>query len=139
MAKLDRLAWADGMSSISFGVRLGIRVNDASILKSVTELLPPGSRQTSVSVVDHLYSLIGTAAKPDAKVRPLNLAYWNLDRFARSRSLQEMLEAFASHLQITVAEHSPRRVFVHAGVVGWNDRAIVIPGRSYSGKTTLVA
>jgi hypothetical protein len=27
---------------------------------------------------------------------------------------------------------------VHAGVVGWQGRAIVIPGRSYSGKTTLV-
>jgi hypothetical protein len=27
---------------------------------------------------------------------------------------------------------------VHAGVVGWNGRAIVIPGKSYSGKSTLV-
>src|SRR4029079_7212295 len=31
------------------------------------------------------------------------------------------------------------RIFVHAGVVGWNGRAIVMPGRSYSGKSTLVA
>jgi len=31
------------------------------------------------------------------------------------------------------------RVFVHAGVVGWKGQAIVIPGRSYSGKSTLVA
>jgi hypothetical protein len=30
-------------------------------------------------------------------------------------------------------------VFVHAGVVGWKGQAIVIPGRSYSGKSTLVA
>jgi hypothetical protein len=28
--------------------------------------------------------------------------------------------------------------FLHAGVVGWEARAIVIPGRSFSGKTTLV-
>jgi hypothetical protein len=27
---------------------------------------------------------------------------------------------------------------VHAGVVGWNGQAIVIPGRSYSGKSSLV-
>jgi hypothetical protein len=139
MAKLDRLGWVDGMSFNSFGVRWGIRVSDASILKSITELLPPESRPTSETVVDHLYSLIGSVAKPNSKVRPLNLAYWNLDRIARSRGLQEMLEAFASHVQLTVAEYSPRRVFVHAGVVGWNNRAIVIPGRSYSGKTTLVA
>ena len=28
---------------------------------------------------------------------------------------------------------------MHAGVVGWQDQAIVIPGRGFSGKTTLVA
>ena len=37
-----------------------------------------------------------------------------------------------------VAEMARRRVFVHAGAVGWNGKAIIIPGRSYSGKTTLV-
>src|SRR5262249_38753244 len=42
-------------------------------------------------------------------------------------------------VQLYVAERSPRRVFVHAGVVGWRGRAIVIPGRSFSGKTTLTA
>ena len=39
----------------------------------------------------------------------------------------------------TVAERSPQMLFVHAGVVGWRGRAIVIPGRSYAGKSTLVA
>ena len=34
---------------------------------------------------------------------------------------------------------SPRRIFVHAGVVAWKGRAIVIPGSSHSGKTSLVA
>jgi hypothetical protein len=29
-------------------------------------------------------------------------------------------------------------VFVHAGVVGWRGRAILLPGRSRAGKTTLV-
>ncbi len=38
-----------------------------------------------------------------------------------------------------VAELAKHRVFVHAGVVGWKGKAIVIPGRSYSGKSTLVA
>jgi predicted ATPase len=38
-----------------------------------------------------------------------------------------------------VATEAPRRVFVHAGVVGWKGQAILVPGRSYSGKTTLIA
>lgn len=38
-----------------------------------------------------------------------------------------------------VAMMTPSRLFVHAGVVGWRGRAILFPGRSFSGKTTLVA
>jgi len=44
-----------------------------------------------------------------------------------------------SDLQRYVAEAAPRRLFVHAGVVGWRGRAIVLPGRTFTGKTTLVA
>ncbi len=39
----------------------------------------------------------------------------------------------------TVAEFADSKVFLHAGVVGWKNRAIVIPARSWSGKSTLVA
>jgi energy-coupling factor transporter ATP-binding protein EcfA2 len=38
-----------------------------------------------------------------------------------------------------LAQHAPDRIFVHAGVVAYEGRAIVLPGRSMSGKTTLVA
>jgi len=38
-----------------------------------------------------------------------------------------------------VAQRSPRMLFVHAGVIGWRGVAIVVPGRSYTGKSTLVA
>src|SRR6266849_5894476 len=138
MAKIDRLGWVEGMSFTSYGVRVGVRVNNPAILKDVIARLPPGSKPASFQVVDHLYSVIGGSANPNAKVRRLNLAYWNLLRIARSRKFDEVLEAFESHVQLTVAEYAPRRIFVHAGVVGWKDRAILIPGMSYSGKTTLV-
>ncbi len=38
-----------------------------------------------------------------------------------------------------VAQRSQQMLFVHAGVVGWRGLAIVIPGRSGTGKSTLVA
>ena len=44
---------------------------------------------------------------------------------------------FDSMLRITVAEHAVGRVFVHAGAVGYNGKAIILPGDSFSGKTTL--
>ena len=44
-----------------------------------------------------------------------------------------------SILRLEVAEFAKGRVFVHAGVVGWKGRAIVFPGKSFSGKSTLTA
>jgi hypothetical protein len=139
MAKIDRLGWADGMSFNAYGVKVGVRVNDRAILKDIISRLPPGSEPATARVVDHLYSLIGNRVTSDARVRRLNLGYWNLLRFSRTRDFDDLLDAFESHVQLTVAEYAPKRVFVHAGVVGWNNRAIIIPGLSHSGKTTLVS
>ena len=44
-----------------------------------------------------------------------------------------------AELRMYIALHAPDHVFIHAGVVGVEDRAIVLPGRSFAGKTTLVA
>ena len=118
MAKIDRLGWADGMSLNSYGVRVGLRVNDSAMLPELIARLPPGSKPASFGVVDHLYSIIGSEAKAESKMRQLSLGYWNLSRFARSRDFKTVLDAFESHVQLTVAEYAPRRVFVHAGVVG---------------------
>jgi hypothetical protein len=52
---------------------------------------------------------------------------------------RDLLERFGSVVSLHVAETSPHRTFVHAGVVGWGKAAILIPGRSRFGKTTLVA
>jgi hypothetical protein len=40
---------------------------------------------------------------------------------------------------IHVAEHAPEYMFLHAGVVAWEDRALLLPGVSHAGKSTLVA
>ena len=44
-----------------------------------------------------------------------------------------------SDLHSQVAAQAREMLFVHAGVAAWKGRAIVIPGRSFSGKTSLVA
>ena len=53
--------------------------------------------------------------------------------------LDQALQTLESDVQLFVAERAPRRTFVHAGVVRWRGKAIVIPGRSLSGKSTLVS
>jgi hypothetical protein len=50
-------------------------------------------------------------------------------------------EAVSEHIEGDLhhwlATYTRGYLFVHAGCVGWRDRAIVIPGRSFAGKTTL--
>jgi hypothetical protein len=71
-------------------------------------------------------------------MRSFHLLYAGGDRVARSLDLPEVLGAFAGCAQLTVAEHARRGLFVHAGVVEWNGAAVLMPGRSFSGKSTLV-
>ncbi len=139
MEKVDRLGWADGITFSSYGVRLGIRVNDPQVLDRVRKYLPPGIKPSSSPVVDRLFSLLvgGGGSRPG--VRRFNLLYENHVRIARVLDLEPVFETLESSLRLYVAETARRRLFVHAGVVGWRGRAIVIPGRSFSGKTTLVA
>jgi len=53
--------------------------------------------------------------------------------------LDEILEAFEVRVKMHVAERAPHRVFVHAAAVGWHGRAIIVPGPTMTGKTSLAA
>jgi len=139
MAKLDRLGWADGISFLSYGVRIGVRVNKPGALDLVLNYLPPGWKPASSPVVERLYSLIVGGDGPRPNVRRFNLLYAGIVRMAKSVDLAQILESLESDVQFHVAQVARRKVFVHAGVVGWQGRAILIPGRSFSGKSTLVA
>jgi hypothetical protein len=46
---------------------------------------------------------------------------------------------FDSLVRVAVAENAVDRLFIHAGAVGWKGKAIVMPGTSFIGKSTLVA
>lgn len=139
MYKLDRLGWADGLSINAFGVSAGVRVSDPSALDAVRALLPPGWRRSPRTDVDVLYSLRTGGEGVRRGARNFNLLYRGAGLIARSLMPEDAYNIFESDLRLYVAERATRRVFVHSGVVGWNGRAIIIPGRSFTGKTTLVA
>jgi hypothetical protein len=50
----------------------------------------------------------------------------------------DRLEALERSLHFHLANHCPEVVFVHAGVVAWQGRALILPGSSFAGKSTLV-
>lgn len=139
MAKLDRLGWAAGLAFVSHGVRIGIRVNDPAVLDRLTTCLPTGAEPAESPIVDDLYSVRVGGAQPGTHLRHYHLLYWGSGRLARAMDLDEVFRTLASSLHFSVALGSRPWLFVHAGVVGWRGRAIVLPGRTMTGKTTLVA
>jgi len=138
MQKLDRLGWAAGIAFTAYGVSVGVRVSDRSVLERVRALLPPGWKPARKPTVRRLYSLIVGGPTSRSGVRRFNLLYSDAARLLRTHDLEEALAQLELDLELYVADRAPRRTFVHAGVVGWNGQAIVIPGDSFSGKSSLV-
>ena len=104
----------------------------------IERLLPPHAKPARGPRVGCLYSLIVSGTKVGSHTRRFNILYADAGQLARTKDTDLVLEALERDLQLYVAEWARGRVFVHAGVVGWRGRAIVIPGRTMSGKTTLV-
>jgi hypothetical protein len=136
--QVDRLGWAAGAAVESFGLRIGLRTSVPEAIATAAEHLPPG-RLLSTGRVDLLYSLAVGGPGPRPGMRRSHLLYCGAMRIARSLDLESVLDSFESHARLLVAARSRRGVFLHAGAVAWQGRAIVLPGASCSGKTTLVA
>ena len=138
MEKLDRLGWAAGIAFVSYGLRIGIRVSSPEIMDQIEGVVPPHAKLARGPRVDNLYSLIVSGTKDGSNRRRFNIVYANTVRLTRTMDRGVALDVLENDLQLYVADMARRRVFVHAGVVGWRGRSIVIPGSSMSGKTTLV-
>jgi hypothetical protein len=139
MEEIDRLGWAAERSLSCYGVPIGIRASEPAVLEDLQERLPPDFRPARARRVERVYSLVAGGPAAARGIRHFNLLYVNEVRLARSLGLPEVLRAFEMDVERYVAEHARRRLFLHAGVVGWQGRAIVIPGQSMSGKSSLVA
>jgi hypothetical protein len=136
-AEADGRPWTDGLALVSYGRRIGVRTAGIGLLDRVVERLPPGWCRGTSPLVERLYSLALEGDDPDG-ARACRLWVDGVER-AGPVAPEPVLDALESDLQLFVAEMARRRVFVHAGVVARNDGAILIPGRSQTGKTTLVA
>ncbi len=71
-------------------------------------------------------------------MRRLHLLYADSTRIARDAALNRVLATLETDLHRYTAEATSDMTFLHAGVVGWQGSAIMFPGPSLSGKTTLV-
>lgn len=123
---------------LAYGLRIGVRTTNPEIQAELGKLIPYGAKIIAKPQVETIYSLKvgGVGKRPGLKL--FNLAFAGATQIARSLNLPDTLEALERDLQLYVAENARNRVFVHAGVLGWKNQAILIPGSSLSGKSTLV-
>ncbi len=134
MEALDRLGWADGLAFTACGLRFGVRVSDRAALADLHEVLPPNWKPATGPVVDHLYSWT-VGGRHDRKV---HLLHSGATRLVRSRYREDVVDVLRNDIGYQVASGARSRVFLHAGVVAFEDRALLLPGPSGAGKSHLV-
>lgn len=120
----------------SFGVNVEIVSNDPKVVKRATDVatrsLLGRIREINSAKIDHRFELNKTKGGTFTMIQ-------NGERMTYGRSAWKFYKFFDSMLRVSVGEYSPDKVFMHAGVVGWKGKAILLPGDSFAGKSTLVA
>jgi hypothetical protein len=118
----------------AWGVPFRLSASSHSLLARMREHAPFGSVEChSPAASAATFSLRRLASEPRFQI----LADDRL--LSDAEPLDFSLQQLSSHLTIHVAEFAPDYVFLHAGVVAWQDRALLLPGFSHAGKSTLVA
>jgi hypothetical protein len=119
---------------ISHGVPFQLIAENSALLDRMKQHAPHGSVLSNRSPSD---------ARSFALRRAWRKSGYELfaddELLAEAEALDEALILLGGHMMIHVAEHAPDYVFLHAGVVAWEDRALLLPGISHAGKSTLVA
>lgn len=120
----------------SFGVRFRVTADAPEVIERIPSVLPPDARPCS-SAEDEFAVL----AEEDGRyrvIRPDSPVSTGFERETVGLSLESALLVLEPQIRMYVGLRAPNRIFVHAGVVAHEGKAIVIPGMSYTGKSTLV-
>ena len=115
----------------AYGVAIELRAYDAELLAALRRVAPPGTSVTEPAARPTVFSIV----EDDESY----LLLVDGCRTAKSAHLDEILAILESTLHFQVAVAARTRLFIHAGVVAWKGGAILLPGRTRAGKSSLVA
>lgn len=135
---LNELLSRKGQDAINcysaYGVRIGVKAS-AALLKEIECISIACGQDGSDGAPDILFELaLHQSGAGD-------LAYHireNGGAVATQIDMAGALQWLGTRSEQYIAENCRSFVFVHAGVVGWRGKAIVVPGPSFSGKSTLI-
>jgi hypothetical protein len=122
---------APAVSFAAFGVALELSYDDPELEPRMRELLPPGWKPAKPDPSSTRFALHETG--PDAYEVTISGV-----PAVEHASLDVALTLLDSQMRLSIAANSRDWLFVHAGVVALDGRALVVPGGTFTGKTTLV-
>lgn len=120
----------------SFGVRIRLEADEKDALERIIgrlrvvfgELISETESGVDPIVLRVSRSADGSFLVEDSSGEP--------ERFFADSDLPEGIESL---VRIKVGEYAPKHVFVHAGAVAISGKALILPGSTRSGKSTLVS
>jgi hypothetical protein len=119
----------------SYGVRLRIVASKQGLIKEIEErlrlLLPKGFEKIPYYKAVHTFSVRQNKEYEFALFK-------GRKKITNGNDKEIFFKYFDSQIRLTIAEFAESRVFIHAGVVEWKGKAIILPAKSFQGKTTLV-
>lgn len=115
-----------------YGARIGVRCERQELLDILTPYLPPASRIEIIEIPDVWFGVEHVSGGQLRLSEEGATERFELEQSAALLQLQSMFHD-------CVAQNARDVLFVHAGVVALKDEAIIFPGRTMSGKTTVVA
>lgn len=119
----------------AYGAQLAVSAPDGEILRRIIDGLPPGWELCPPEIQhDEVSWRIAVLREEDGyRLR-------DSDGYERtSADLELTICMMRTQMRRYVGHHASDLVFIHAGVVAHRGRAILIPGPSFAGKSTLVA
>jgi hypothetical protein len=119
---------------VSHGVRFRLVAETREMLELMRQVAPFRSREcTREGSGVRTFALRGAGAPTRYE------AIADEEQLACEERLEPALMELGGQMMLHVAEQAPEYVFIHAGAVALGNRALLLPGRSHAGKSTLVA
>jgi glycosyltransferase involved in cell wall biosynthesis len=125
------------LALVGYGASVAVRTADLDLLAVLGDRIPPGMSVTASPECG------GGPPGRWVDVERIGPSRWCLRvdglESHQASNFDELVGVAESAWHSAIAELATEAVFVHAGVVSWRERLVVIPGPSFTGKSTLVA
>jgi hypothetical protein len=116
----------------AYGVSIAVRGTHPEVLERFRPYMPPGANPLESNEVQRRFEIRQESAGTYQFLK-------DGESITIGINLELAILMLDTEIRLFIARKAPGAIFVHAGVVAHNGRAIVLPGLSFAGKTRLVA